>query len=509
MKGRRMRSSHQGVGPGVNKSSLSGHPQMSTAGSKPRQEVEEDYISNLQKQIYYLELEMKLMKDREVETKNKVGGYEVLFRDGVPLNEHFLALKTKYTKEKEKFETYIRQLNEEIREIENENKTFENQIDESNNNYYEFTDKHTQNSDYYSKHIFDLNCKLISEKNSKASHLQDKELMSKRLYKISSENVHHKRTLEKNKLFQESKEEKNRVAKEKAQEKFAEVDKLVLRSLLEKENIERKLQNNSEQKQVENKNAELLNVINKLERDKHMTMAKVEELENTRTLNKKYLMDEQLNLNIYEKENKRLNEELDSLVKINEENMKQKVKENERNQAIVIQNSIRNSEFQMGLLLEKFKQEEGNARELLEEKNSLQQKIAASYEVIENQKEAEAQAKRDLIDVRNQIDELETLVEEKQGIQNNIQNENERMKQTAGKYETEIKHLKKKMEEIKQKIELNSILKDIDISELKMLSQNNALVNNSINTLISKWDKVHSKLNEMGGGDLDTKENDI
>lgn len=37
--------------------------------------IEDDYISNLQKQVYYLELEMKLMKDREIETKNKIGGY--------------------------------------------------------------------------------------------------------------------------------------------------------------------------------------------------------------------------------------------------------------------------------------------------------------------------------------------------------------------------------------------------------------------------------------------------
>ena len=50
---------------------------------------EDDYISSLQKQVYYLELEMKLMKDRELDTKNKIGGYEVLFRDGVPLNENF------------------------------------------------------------------------------------------------------------------------------------------------------------------------------------------------------------------------------------------------------------------------------------------------------------------------------------------------------------------------------------------------------------------------------------
>ena len=52
---------------------------------------EDDYISSLQKQVYYLELEMKLMKDRELDTKNKIGGYEVLFRDGVPLNENFVS----------------------------------------------------------------------------------------------------------------------------------------------------------------------------------------------------------------------------------------------------------------------------------------------------------------------------------------------------------------------------------------------------------------------------------
>ncbi len=32
---------------------------------------------------------------------------EILFRDGVPLNEHFLALKTKYTNEKNAFEVMV------------------------------------------------------------------------------------------------------------------------------------------------------------------------------------------------------------------------------------------------------------------------------------------------------------------------------------------------------------------------------------------------------------------
>jgi len=66
---------------------------------------------------------MKLMKDREIDTKNKVGGYgkfvvliwiEILFRDGVPLNEHFLALKTKYTNEKNCFENMVEVINIDI-----------------------------------------------------------------------------------------------------------------------------------------------------------------------------------------------------------------------------------------------------------------------------------------------------------------------------------------------------------------------------------------------------------
>lgn len=63
------------------------------------------------------------------------------------------------------------------------------------------------------------------------------------------------------------------------------------------------------------------------------------------------------------------------------------------------------------------------------------------------------------------------------------------MSEENEKYEKDIKDLRVKIDEIQQKIELNSMLKDIDIGELKMLTQNNAIVNNSINTLITKWIK--------------------
>jgi hypothetical protein len=458
--------------------------------------IEDEYISNLQKQIYYLELEMKLMKDKEIDTKNKVGGYEILFRDGVPLNEHFLALKTKYTNERDHFEKYINDLSLEIINIENENKYLQNMIEQSNSNYFEILEKTSQNSDFYNKKIFEFNSKLINEQNTKESLLKDKEIIGKSLYKFNSENVHHLRTMEKDKLFKENNDEKNKLTSIKAQDKFQEVDKLVVKSLLEQEQITRKFEH-QRGKWLENENQMLIVTINKLERDIHMAKAKITELENTQTMNRKYLLEEELNKQVHEKENRKLNDELDGLVKLNEETLKEKVKENVRNQSIIIKNSISNNELKMNQLLNKFKDEEAKAKDLLEEKNAVAIRINALAEVIQSQMEKEQESKREIIDVKNEINELQIIIEDNKNTLTALISENELIKQNSDKNEIEIKATKKKIEELQQKIELNTILKDIDINELKTLSQNNAMVNNSINSLISKWDKVQTKLQEI------------
>lgn len=50
---------------------------------------------------------------------------------------------------------------------------------------------------------------------------------------------------------------------EKNQEKLNDIDRKVVTSLLEKDVIERKLENNSKQKIIENDNVQLINQINK------------------------------------------------------------------------------------------------------------------------------------------------------------------------------------------------------------------------------------------------------
>lgn len=83
----------------------------------------------MQKQIVLMEHEIKLLKDREVDQKNKASGYETLLRDGIPLNEHFLALKNKFNNERDELDKYVRSLEEEIKKEEMNNKSKRHKIE--------------------------------------------------------------------------------------------------------------------------------------------------------------------------------------------------------------------------------------------------------------------------------------------------------------------------------------------------------------------------------------------
>ena len=101
---------------------------------------------------------------------------------------------------------------------------------------------------------------------------------------------------------------------------------------------------------------------------------------------------------------------------------------------------------------------------------------------------------KSLVQTKTNINQTEDFLNANKDILVQLIGENEKLRQENDELEQNIKKTRIDIEEIQQKIELNAMLKDIDVNELKVLSQNNAIVNNNINNLLSKWDKVHSKL---------------
>lgn len=84
-----------------------------THGANPNSQIEDEYIHNLQQQIYFLELETKLLKDKEKERGSMFPGDT----EAGPLTENFWQLKNKYTHMQRDLEAKINSLAEENKEI--------------------------------------------------------------------------------------------------------------------------------------------------------------------------------------------------------------------------------------------------------------------------------------------------------------------------------------------------------------------------------------------------------
>ena len=74
-------------------------------GNNPnKNDVEEEYISNLQQQVHFMDLELKILKEKVVDDENKagIGG---LFDDDKTSHQHIQMLKSKYQQMRKDFET--------------------------------------------------------------------------------------------------------------------------------------------------------------------------------------------------------------------------------------------------------------------------------------------------------------------------------------------------------------------------------------------------------------------
>lgn len=74
-----------------------------------------------------------------------------------------------------------------------------------------------------------------------------------------------------------------------------------------------------------------------------------------------------------------------------------------------------------------------------------------------------------------------------------LEKENEALLARSAKLEADIQQADNMIKEQAQRMQLNELLKDVDLDELKMLAQNNATVNASISGLISKWNALEGQ----------------
>lgn len=160
-----------------------------TMNNANAEDLQKDMILNLQKQIATMETELKLLKEREVDQKNKASGYETLLADGIPLNEHFLALKNKYNNEEDSVKKTVESMKEENKREVKTNTQLRYKIEiirtEKNNRQEDFNMKKQRNT----KDVESQELQIYNHTHIKDILEKEKENLSRNVHDIKMVNA--------------------------------------------------------------------------------------------------------------------------------------------------------------------------------------------------------------------------------------------------------------------------------------------------------------------------------
>lgn len=78
-------------------------PALTSLGSNPNIGPDEDYLQILQQQVHFMELELKILKEKVIEDE-KNSGIGSLFDDEKTSHQHIQLLKEKYMDMRKRFE---------------------------------------------------------------------------------------------------------------------------------------------------------------------------------------------------------------------------------------------------------------------------------------------------------------------------------------------------------------------------------------------------------------------
>ena len=181
---------------------------------------------------------------------------------------------------------------------------------------------------------------------------------------------------------------------------------------------------------------------------------------------------------------------------VTDDMQKMKHKEEERKMRIKYEKNVASLKSQGVILMEKIANEEAKSKDVLDEKLKLQQELLDLKEDLGKLTEQHAHNRDELIKLRvknSTLDSQNALLadEEKQ-----LKEENEKLIAENASMEKDNADLKNKIAMTIQRIDINNLLKEIDIEEMQLLAKNNKTMNFAMENLLTKWNFIVQKNND-------------
>ena len=455
--------------------------------------VEEEFIGNLQQQIYFYELEIKMLKEKE----RQHGGLMNDSESG-PLTENIFHLRNKYQQIQRSLEANIDQLAAENKELSARNGTLTVNMERAvkeRSDFEVFLRKATSHFDAET----DRMRKAISEADYNTKELTESNKRDKKECETNNTRAgEYKLSITKIMLETGSVEEQFAHMEDEKEKGIEDRNKQILDLTKKVNELKREKAKNLLETQLEATNKDLLSQQHELQLEVDSYKNKMRMLEHS----KKVQLDKCRQL-IAEK--KQINDEIEYLyTTLNNEReqsnaaniIAEKMKDLEEQKVLIFKNDTNDlneeSKYQNDIMFEKRNksatlQETINMLKFnIEEKTIQNNKLKKANDKAMNRlikmdaEHSENGAKRREIEVRNE----------------DMSNKIEKSKEEGNVLLLENQRYRDKVNYLMRKIQINEELKNIDLDELKTLAKTNIQMNSMMNQLVDKWDFV-KQLNEQ------------
>ena len=457
----------------------------SNRNNEESSKIESDFIENLKKQIYFMEMELKLMKEREREIA-KSGGFTQLFNDDKDPSTHIQQLKVKYANMRKKMEDQILALNDQKREVTGENVSLRAKLASLQKLEQEVYNKLKNLENNKNNELNEKNNNYYEKDNERTNIEADNRLQNSKLNQTVQENEDLKYNIETGdkigKMTQDDFDDDIKLIEDLVEIKGQELSETreKIKVLTEKAesvpNFKEEQENNEKFKsQIEELKEQFL---------KLNTDADCAELVNNYLIKKKNdVINERkkyIDLNI------ELKHEIEAKKTLNDNRIQKKVREANSEEIQEIRNKLNETNQKVTDLENKIQ------REITKIHNFTKEIIKVNIQ-LKHRQEVEDDVQKEIQKHKEELDELKKTYE-------TCESESDTLKDKIGKEKTEYELLKNrnkilseenaavtsKYDFITKNYDFTTNLKKISMEDLKNLAQSNNLVNSTIDTFVDK-----------------------
>ena len=462
-------------------------PSKSTNNKKLEEssKIENDFIDNLKKQIYFMEMELKLMKEREREIA-KSGGFTQLFNDDKDPSIHIQQLKVKYANMRKKMEDEILLLNDKKREITGLNVSLKAKLNSIQKFEQEVYNKLKELEREKKSELNAKNSAFFEKDNERTNLEADNRLNSSKLNQTLTENEDLKYNIE-------TGEKIGTMTQDDFNDKLKLVDDLVeikgkeltecrekIKSIIERAesvpNYKEEQENNEKyKKQIEELKENFLKLNTDAECAEMVNNYIIKKKNDVIAERKKYI-----DLNI------ELKHEIEAKNTLNDNRIQKKVREANSEEIQEIRNKLEETNQKVTDLENKI------AKEIEKIHNFTKEIIKVNIQ-LKHKKEVEEDLQKNIAKEKEELEEAkktyEVCEEESNTLKDKIGKEktdNELLKNRNKLLQEENASITSKFDFITKNYDFTTNLKRISMEDLKNLAQSNTLVNNTIDNFVDK-----------------------